>query len=272
MGRPWPVIRVPGAAPHWGSSIGLPALGLGAPEGITYFLGSAGGTPDLGLVPIGFCLSAPFSVPLCQGPCMEGFCFGEQKTEYRDVCSGERKPWGGRQYRGYGLNSMASAKKEGCEILDPREVGSLGGAVGRGGVGLRCSRAPSGGSFGEGRLGAGIPSRSCLSRWGTHEGRRGLGSLDPEERLEDCFWTMCGPDHRAAQVSVVTPICRVSVTAAPSQTLMPPTPLPRGWKVALAPARTQLKLRTVQGESQPLPLFQHRLLTSSSFFTKLFPL
>lgn len=118
--------------------------------------------------------------------------------------------------------------------------------------------------------GAGIPSRSCLSRWGTHEGRRGLGSLDPEERLEGCFWTMCGPDHRAAQVSVVTPICRVSVTAAPSQTLMSPTPLPRGWKVALALARTQVKLPTVQGKSQPLPLFQHRLLTS--FSTKLFPL
>lgn len=36
--------------------------------------------------------------------------------------------WGGRgrQYRGCGLNSTASDKKEGCEILDPREVGASG--------------------------------------------------------------------------------------------------------------------------------------------------
>ena len=65
-----------------------------------------------------------------------------------------------------------------------------------------------------------------MSRWGTHDWRRGLGSLDPEEGLEGCFWTMCGPDHRAAQVFIVTPIFRVNVTAASSQTLMSSTPLP----------------------------------------------
>ena len=63
------------------------------------------------------------------------------------------------------MNSMASAKKEGCESLDPREVGSLGGAVGRGGVGLRCSRAPSGGSFGEGRW-SGYPQQVMLVQVG----------------------------------------------------------------------------------------------------------
>lgn len=83
-------------------------------------------TPDPGPVPVGFCLSTLFSVPLCQGPCIGGFGFGEQRTKYRDVCSWERKPGGGRQYRGCGLNSTASAKKEGCEILDPREVGASG--------------------------------------------------------------------------------------------------------------------------------------------------
>lgn len=67
------------------------------------------------------------------------------------------------------------------------------------------------------QTGSGYPQQVrglCLSRWGTHARRRGLGSLDPEEGLEGCFWTVCGPDHRAAQVSIVTPICRVSVTAA----------------------------------------------------------
>ena len=84
-------------------------------------------------------------------------------------------------------------------------------------------------------------------------------------------WTSVGLTT-VAQVFIVTPIFRVNVTAASSQTLMSPTPLPRGWKVALAPARTQVKLPTFQGKSQPLPLFQHRLLTSSSFSTKLCPL
>ena len=104
---------------------------------------------------------------------------------------------GGRQYRGCGLNSTASAKKEGCEILDPRRWEP------RGSCGQRraWTQVLTGALWWQlwGRqTGSGYPQQVrglCLSRWGTHEGRRGLGSLDPEEGLD-----LCGPDHSCSSL------------------------------------------------------------------------
>ncbi|MXQ83830.1 hypothetical protein E5288_WYG002463 [Bos mutus] len=61
-----------------------------------------------------------------------------------------------------------------------------------------------------------------------------------EQRAE--YRDVCNGERKPVGVGGevgMTPIFRVNVTAASSQTLMSPTPLPRGWKVALAPARTQ---------------------------------